>query len=309
MEEKYKLKLKNALKSGNLFETVKHAIVKRWPVQIIRNPGICELQMQDKTYRKLRKKYNHIITNDFYKLRFENKRFEKLIWWCWLQGVENAPTLVQRCYESLVENMKDYELRVITFENLDEYTNLPDYVVEKYKKGWITAANFSDMIRMDVLAQYGGIWIDSTVLCTGTWLNETMEEVPLFFFQDIMSLSKNIAGSSWLISAKANNPVICMTRDLMFEYWKCNKIAIHYYLVHLFFTMALHEFPEISEKIPVFNNAAPHTLVNELDSKYDAKRYEAIKLMSPFHKLNYKRQYKTDERSFYSKLILKKGIE
>ena len=309
MEQRYKNKLKKAFQTGNFLETVAHAFVKRWPVQFIANPGVLELQMQDRAYRKLEKKYRKIIKCASYKKQRDEKELKKIIWWCWLQGVENAPLLVKKCYDSLVLNMKDYDIRVITYDNLCEYTELPEYVYEKYKKGWITAANFSDMIRMDILSRNGGIWIDSTVLCTGNWLNPVIENSPLFFFQDTMSLTRTIAGSSWLIAAHANNPVICMTRDLMFEYWKNNKVAIHYYLVHLFFTMALQEFPEMKQSVPVYNNSSPHILVNELSFNYDEERWEAITRMSQFHKLNYKKQYNTSDGTLYSQLFLREEEE
>lgn len=40
------------------------------------------------------------------------------IWFCWLQGMENAPELVKVCYESLCKNINDREIVVLTNENL-----------------------------------------------------------------------------------------------------------------------------------------------------------------------------------------------
>jgi len=44
---------------------------------------------------------------------------------------------------------------------------LPGYIVEKWEKGRIPAAMFSDLLRVELLIKYGGTWIDSTVFCTG----------------------------------------------------------------------------------------------------------------------------------------------
>ena len=43
---------------------------------------------------------------------------------------------------------------------------LPGYIVEKWGKGQIPAALFSDLLRLQLLIKYGGMWIDSTVFCS-----------------------------------------------------------------------------------------------------------------------------------------------
>ena len=96
---------------------------------------------------------------------------KKTIWWCWLQGIENAPSIVRACYNSLVQGewFKDhgYTVSVIDAQNWKKYIELPGYIVEKWEKGRIPAAMFSDLLRVELLIKYGGTWIDSTVLCTG----------------------------------------------------------------------------------------------------------------------------------------------
>ena len=88
------------------------------------------------------------------------------IWFCWLQGVAAAPPLVKACYNSL-KQLAGYSLVVIDNTNWREYVELPGYIVEKWEKGRIPAAMFSDLLRVELQIKYGGTWIDSTVLCTG----------------------------------------------------------------------------------------------------------------------------------------------
>ena len=90
----------------------------------------------------------------------------KTIWWCWLQGLDAAPPIVKACYNSL-KQLTGYSLVVIDNSNWREYVELPGYIVEKWEKGRIPAAMFSDLLRVELLIRYGGTWIDSTVLCTG----------------------------------------------------------------------------------------------------------------------------------------------
>lgn len=95
-----------------------------------------------------------------------------------MQGMENAPALVQKCYESLKINLKDREIILITAQNRKEYAILPDYIEEKYRKGIITHTHFSDLLRVELLCKYGGTWIDSTVYCSGEKWDAVTEACP-----------------------------------------------------------------------------------------------------------------------------------
>lgn len=65
--------------------------------------------------------------------RLEHKR-SKIIWFCWLQGMEQAPVLVHVCYESLKQNLPDRVIKVIDAKNWKEYIELPDYVIHRWEK-------------------------------------------------------------------------------------------------------------------------------------------------------------------------------
>lgn len=65
---------------------------------------------------------------------------EKQVWICWLQGMENAPQIVQDCYASVCYWMKDWKITVITADNMNEYVQFPDYIVRKWKEGRIHPA-------------------------------------------------------------------------------------------------------------------------------------------------------------------------
>ena len=50
-------------------------------------------------------------------------------------------------------------------------------VMEKWEKGIITHTHMTDLLRLELLIKYGGMWIDATVLCTAK-----EEEIPCYFF-------------------------------------------------------------------------------------------------------------------------------
>lgn len=109
----------------------------------------------------LERKYAPVVSS-----RLEHKG-SKVVWFCWLQGIEQAPPVVKACYNSLERHLTDREIKVIDNKNWREYVELPEYIVKKWEKGRIPAALFSDLLRLELLIKYGGTWVDSTVLCTG----------------------------------------------------------------------------------------------------------------------------------------------
>lgn len=91
----------------------------------------------------------------------------KIVWFSWLQGIDQAPDLVKVCLASQRKHLPDYEFRVFDLSNYQHWIELPEYIVRKYKKGLIPAASFSDLLRLSVLQKYGGVWMDATVFCSG----------------------------------------------------------------------------------------------------------------------------------------------
>ena len=84
------------------------------------------------------------------------------VWFCWLQGIDSAPKLVQDCYNSIRYWLKDKEIIVITKENYKQYVEFPDYIIEKWEKGIISNTHFSDLLRLELLIRHGGLWLDAT---------------------------------------------------------------------------------------------------------------------------------------------------
>lgn len=85
------------------------------------------------------------------------------VWVLWWQGIENAPKIVYRCYESVLEAFKEWKITLLTEQNWNNYVTLPDDILDKFRKGVIPMAQFSDLLRLQLLIKYGGLWIDATV--------------------------------------------------------------------------------------------------------------------------------------------------
>jgi hypothetical protein len=257
-----------------------------------------------KTYRLIKRKYFKYI--DGYKKTTKKKELSNKVWWCWLQGEEDAPELCKANLNSLRKNLKGRDIIVITEDNWSDYIDLPDYIIEKYKKGIITRTHFSDILRVQLLVTHGGTWIDSSVLCTG--YDEKFFDKSLFVFNNFLKEDKSMVCSSWFITSESNNQILTLTRDLLFEYWKRNKILINYYLFHIMFTIATEKYSDEWKKVPRFSNVPPHILQFEITEKYEKERWDEICKMSSIHKLTQKADFsKREKNSFYDYIIDKFG--
>ena len=172
---------------------------------------ILHLVVQYKIQKRLNKKYRYAL-DSFSSSACKNKKHEypNIIWICWFQGIDSAPAVVKKCYRSVCGHLKDWDVIVITAENYDQYTALPDYIIDKWKDGRINHTHFSDLLRIDLLVRHGGLWMDATVFCTSGDLPGYITSTDLFMYQ-ILKPGLNghcIKISSWLISAKSNNLVL-----------------------------------------------------------------------------------------------------
>lgn len=58
----------------------------------------------------------------------------KLVWFCWLQGMVDAPEMERKCLEFICRYLLDYDVVVIDEKTYNEYVELPAFIEEKYRK-------------------------------------------------------------------------------------------------------------------------------------------------------------------------------
>lgn len=241
----------------------------------------------------------------------ESIKKNKTIWILWLQGMENAPQIVRRCYESITKfKPEGYDITLLTIQNLEKYITLPDYIMDKYYCGLISNTHFSDIIRLELLYIYGGLWIDATVYICDK-VPEFMYSGDFFAFDNSsVTAASVIKMSSWWIYACANNCIISKTRDMIYTYWQQENQLINYFLLHIAMSKVIDEHSKANRifKFKYFySNGNAHYLQGNLAAEYDEKKWNYIKFISPIQKLSYKRKYLLgDIASFYVVLIEEK---
>ncbi len=269
----------------------------------------------------LKERYYRFLLNrkDYYTGQpFEHKR-NKTLWFCWLQGLDNAPEIVKACYDSLQQNLTDRDIKVIDNNNWRDYVELPGHVVRKWEKGRIPAANFSDLLRLELLIRYGGTWIDSTVLCTGFGFGiekpeETQKmqdyqkylDADLFLFQYTPpGTAEGISISNWFITACTNNEVLMVLRDMLQEYWKDYDCTIDYYIFHLFFEMVAKEYPQRVGAMPYGYSMDSLVLLHHWGEPFRQKKWDRLTRHVCFHKLAFRvsDDLKRDKENYYNRIL------
>lgn len=233
-------------------------------------------------------KYRYVLERPLQPADVPNP-FPNKVWVCWLQGMEQAPEVVQKCVESIYRHAggKDRVI-VLNEQNLTDYIQMPADLQEKWKKGIISNTHFSDLLRLALLVEYGGVWIDSTSYLTED-LPDYVENADLFCFK-AGPIAKIIA-SNWFFVAKPHHGILEKTRNLLYEYWRKENRLVAYSIFHPFFTMAVESTPacrEAWQRVPSFNDMNAKVLSDELFTPYSSERWKQIRRFSFVHKLSYK---------------------
>ena len=227
------------------------------------------------------------------------------IWWCWLQGFDNAPALVQCCYRSLEKLGK--KIIILDENNIHDYVALPEYIEEKYRDGLIGKAHYADLVRLELLTKLGGTWIDSTAFITGIeQFGRILDDEDLFMYRS-GNVSEYIIFDNWLMQAKRKSAIFEATKKMLYSFWGEEDKVKHYFLFHVMMSIACKRYNDEYTKIPAFSNEPAHILQYELERPFSEKRWEQITRMSDVHKLTYKIENK-DHKGSFLEYILSKGV-
>ncbi len=229
----------------------------------------------------------------------------------WFQGEDQMPLVIQKCLESLRKNIPNRKIIIITRDNIKEYTDLPDYILEKVDKGSITKTFFSDIARAALLYKNGGTWADAAIYLT--------KQVPDQYFnkeyycpcgiisehkKDFRYLFNGTKG--WNVSFQGTNKKGFPLYDFLFHFY-CKYFAEYPTHVDYFmndYMMSLFckhnkNFWNILNNQPV-NNEREFDLalmMNKPLNKTNEKKLKDLLDNTFIHKLTYRKNWKANIRN------------
>ncbi len=197
-------------------------------------------------------------------------------WTCWWQGEEHAPDIIKVCLQSQKKNLPSgIEHIVITEDNYSNYIRLPEYILQKVESGNISLTHLSDIIRVNLLYKYGGLWMDAAAFL--------LEPLPLDIF-NYPIYTRNLpetqfcSNAMWTIGflyAKAGNKLFRFLSEALFYYFSVHNELQYYLTLDYMIAIACNIFPEIEKQfrqIP-YNNEGTFKLRDHLMDPFDAEQY------------------------------------
>lgn len=171
------------------------------------------------------------------KNKVHQKKDSKLlnhIYVMWWQGVESAPVLVQNNIARMQEIFGKDRVCIITEQNWKQYCNLSNTIMKKFAAGKISIAALSDIIRFNLLKNYGGLWIDSTVILNNNSASLLAQFNNRDFFtisnldEDYHYISKS-KWTVWFIGGRAGYPLFEFVTAFYNKYFEKHDFLIDYY--------------------------------------------------------------------------------
>jgi hypothetical protein len=215
------------------------------------------------------------------------------IWQFWdnLSG-RTTPEIVKSSLERVDKFKGNFEHKVLNNSTLGDYSDLPGYVLDKFKKGQIDYAHFSDLLRLNLLKNHGGIWLDATAYMTDFVPDYILEEDFFVFLTGQLTHFPYSFMQNCFIRVKKSSFLCDAWYQMCIEYWK-NESKISDYFQHQLMFKALvfnqSKAKILFSKMPQISEDGSQQLVgNNLLKRFDAEEWERIKRASFFQKTTYK---------------------
>ena len=175
---------------------------------------------------------------------------DKKIYLLWLQGWDKAPWLQKKVLESWQINNPLWSIELLDFKNLKNYVDDIDYIYDFSKK--ISPQAKSDIIRLSILKNHGGIWADSTLLCMQPldhWAFQAVEKTGIWMYHGHGAfLNSDLGPASWFILSEKNGYLVSRWKESCDDYWKKNNYAFEYFWMDELFKKLLDQDQKFKSK-------------------------------------------------------------
>lgn len=154
----------------------------------------------------------------------------KTVWLFWAQGWENAPWLQKQVAESWEINNPGWKIMKLCMNNLPTYVNDAPYIYDTNKQ--ISKQALSDIVRLSLLKNHGGIWADSSMLCMqplNGWVHKAITASGFWMYAGHGAGMEPMNGpASWFIVSVKDSYLIRKWKEACDVYWNQNNSTNNY---------------------------------------------------------------------------------
>lgn len=263
----------------------RHILISGWIQKNLKS----EIEQELKKLAKNKLLYNQLSS----KIEMENYP----IWVLWWQGEDTMPDTVKKCYHRLQKNKN---VNLINKNNLCNYIDLPKELFNKFNDKKIPIQTISDIIRLKLLYEYGGLWIDSTMFLVGDI--PELSGFDFFSLKQITHDNKYVSKYRWdtsFLFAHKNLPYFNFLINVHLVYSLKYDFNIDYFLIDYLIDLLSkydEEFNSLINHIP-YSNPDTSLFSNIANNEYDDRIMKSLTLQNFVFKLNHRIKYlsRTDE--------------
>lgn len=214
---------------------------------------------------------------------------EPTVWIFWWQGEDSMPPLVKACYLQAKKVFHDNKVVLLEQNNWSDYVEIPAIIIEKVNSGIITLTHFSDILRMALLYQRGGLWMDATLFISRS-IPVNIFKQPLFTLKSekVLAYVSQCRWTSFCFGSMKGHPLAKFMQNLFFQHWQNFDQFIDYFSIDYGLRMAYDECKPIRESIDTcaMQQDKLYSLVSSLSSIYTPRQWDDIMQSGYFFKLN-----------------------
>ncbi|MBW9092442.1 hypothetical protein JNB62_01960 [Microbacterium jejuense] len=206
----------------------------------------------------------------------------------WNAPLDTAPPLVQACVGEMtrLHAGSPTPLTVLDGASARELVEIPDAVARALEKDH--PAHFSDFVRVSVLDELGGIWVDATC-----WAPAPLPAAvaPFLTAGALYPRWTRRQIGNWFIAAVSGTPLIRLQRLTLQAWWESGGGIPDYFLFHRIFEVLYDLVPEFHGQwlaTPTLSAGAAHLLQLGMMQPWDAEAMRFVAGTSIVQKLSYK---------------------
>lgn len=213
------------------------------------------------------------------------------IWFFWMQGTDNMPPISRLCLQFLRKNAGGHPVIVLDKNNINDYVQIPDCIFHLLENGCMTMTHFSDILRLALLSEHGGFWVDATMLVVKP-LPETIFDNSFFTIKNSPQ-GRYVSKCRWTgfcIASWVNNPLMRHAYQMLIDYWMNTDVQIDYFIIDYIFDILYDKSREIKDAIDnvPYSNERLHDLDPILCKDFDKEVFSDLTRDTYMFKLSWK---------------------
>jgi len=211
----------------------------------------------------------------------------RIIWSYWHELP--LPNFVTLCHNNWQQHAPDHEIRILNKNTIGEWISadkIPDYfyALPPYRQ--------ADWLRLQLLATYGGIWVDASIIMTRNlnWLHEIQQQENSEYVGFYINLYTNRPDKpiieNWFMAATMGS---CFIRDLALEFNRAIQLGESVYLKEIIekgkFTDIIQLIAPAKMQQYLIMHVAASVLLDKDNGRYRLALFRAEDTAFVFHSL------------------------